>query len=119
MSTLATVLAAFDSAVGARPDFVDQLQEQLLADLTADRRLALHQLFEDVRTDQALLDELTPELAQHFDAQTRDRPGVEYACVVTEAARPNFRSTIEAGLSPFAQASHALFHAIEAPRSRA
>ena len=112
VTALATVLAAFDSAVGAKPDFVDQLQEQLLADLTADRRVALHQLFADVRDDQALIDELTPELANHFDAQTHDREGVRYTCIVTEARRPNVRSTIETGLSPYAQASHAIYHAL-------
>lgn len=109
---LAAVLAAFDSAVGSKPDLVDQLQQSLLADLDADRRVALHQLFQDVATDQALLDELTPELAAHFDASTFDRPGVRYACVVTEARRPSLGTTLEAGLSPYAQASHTLYHAM-------
>ena len=109
---LAAVLAAFDSAVGSKPDLVDQLQESLLADLDADRRTALHQLFNDVAADQALLDELTPELAAHFDASTLDRPGVRYACVLTEARRPSMATTLEAGLSPYAQASHTLYHAM-------
>ncbi|MCC7109561.1 MAG: triacylglycerol lipase [Deltaproteobacteria bacterium] len=109
---LAAVLAAFDSAVGSKPDLVDQLQQSLLADLDADRRVALHQLFQDVATDQALLDELTPELAAHFDASTFDRPGVRYACVVTEARRPSLGTSLEAGLSPYAQASHTLYHAM-------
>jgi triacylglycerol lipase len=112
ISALATVLGAFDSAVGAKPDLVDQLQRQLLDDLTADRRIALHQLFQDVADDRALLDELTPELAQHFDAQTHDRPGVRYACIVTEARRPSVMTALEAGLSPYAQASHAVYHAL-------
>lgn len=118
ITSLASVLAAFDSAVGAKPDLVDQLQEQLLGDLTTDRRLALHQLFHEVAADQTLLDELTPELAQHFDAQTRDRPGVRYACIVTEARRPSVRSTLEAGLSPYAQASHGAYHALYRLTSR-
>lgn len=109
---LAAVLAAFDSAVGSKPDLVDQLQQSLLADLDADRRVALHQLFQDVAADQALLDELTPELAVHFDASTFDRPGVRYACVVTEARRPSLSTSLEAGLSPYAQASHTLYHAM-------
>lgn len=119
ITALANVLGAFDAAVGAKPDLVDQLQRQLLDDLTADRRLALHQLFHDVAEDQTLIDELTPELAQHFDAQTRDRPGVRYACIVTEARRPSVRTTIEAGLSPYAQASHAIYHALYRITSRA
>ncbi len=112
IAALAGVLAAFDSAVGAKPDMIDQLQNQLLDDLTTDRRQSLHQLFQDVADDRALLDELTPELAQHFDAQTHDRPGVKYACIVTKARRPGVRSTLEAGLSPYAQASHAVYQAL-------
>jgi hypothetical protein len=118
ITALASVLGAFDSVVGAKPDLIDQLQHQLLDDLSADRRLAIHQLFQDVADDQALLDELTPELAQHFDAQVHDRPGVRYACVVTEARRPSVRTTLEHGLSPYAQASHAIYHALYRLTSR-
>ena len=118
ITAFAAILSAFDSAVGAKPDLVDQLQKELLRDLTADRRVALHQLFQDVAEDQTLLDELTPDLAQHFDAQTHDRPGVRYACVVTEARRPSVMSTLEAGLSPYAQASHTIYHALYRLTSR-
>lgn len=118
ISTFASLLGAFDSAMGAKPDLVDQLQRQLLDDLTADRRIALHQLFQEVADDQTLLDELTPELAQHFDARTHDRPGVRYACIVTEARRPSMRTTLETGLSPYAQASHAVYHALYRLASR-
>lgn len=116
---LASVLAAFDTAVGAKPDLVDELQRQLLDDLTVDRRLALHKMFQEVADDQTLLDELTPERAQHLDAQTHDRPGVKYACIVAEARRPGVLSTLAAGLSPYAQASHMVYHAIYRLAARA
>lgn len=119
VTSLASVLAAFDTVVGAKPDLVDELQRQLLDDLTADRRVALHKMFQDVADDQTLLDELTPERAQHLDAQTHDRPGVKYACVVTEARRPGVLSTIATGLSPYAQASHMVYHAIYRLAARA
>ena len=109
---LASVLSMFDTAVGAKPDLVDELQRQLLDDLTADRRQVLHKMFQDVADDQTLLDELTPERAQHLDAQTHDRPGVKYACVVAEARRPGVLSSLQTGLSPYAQASHAVYQAM-------
>lgn len=119
VTSLASVLAAFDTVVGAKPDLVDELQKQLLDDLTADRRVALHKMFQDVADDQTLLDELTPERAQHLDAQTHDRPGVRYACIVTEARRPGVLSTLATGLSPYAQASHMVYHAIYRLAARA
>jgi triacylglycerol esterase/lipase EstA (alpha/beta hydrolase family) len=109
---LASVLATFDSAVGAKADLVDELQRQLLDDLTVERRLALHTMFQEIANDQALLDELTPERAQHLDAQTLDRAGVTYACIVAEARRPGVWSTVAAGLSPYAQASHMVYQAL-------
>lgn len=119
VTSLASLLAAFDTVVGAKPDLVDELQRQLLDDLTADRRVALHKMFQDVADDQTLLDELTPERAQHLDAQTHDRPGVKYACIVTESRRPGVLSTIATGLSPYAQASHMVYHAIYRLAARA
>lgn len=112
VSAITATLAALDSAVGAKPDLIDQIQEKLIDDLTPERRAALHQLFHDVLEDQALLDELEPRMAQHTDKQTSDRPAVRYTCVLTEAPRPGISSTIAAGLSPTAQASHALYHAL-------
>lgn len=112
VSALTATLAAFDTAVGAKPDLIDQIQEKLLDDLTPERREALHQLFRDVLDDQALLDELEPRMAQHTDKQTADRPAVRYACVLSESKKPGLVSTLSAGLSPYAQASHALYHAL-------
>ena len=112
LSALASVLAAVDSAVGAKPDLIDQVKEHLLEDLTAEKKEDVRQLFTDVWSDQSLIDELTPDLAQHFDAQTHDRAGVRYRCVVTMAKPPSVSSTLSQGLSPYAQASHALYVAL-------
>ena len=109
---LAALLAAFDTAVGAKKDLIDQIEEQILADFSADRRAVLEAFFSEMVADQTLLDELTPEVCRHFDAHTTDRDGVRYGCVVTSAPAPGISSTLHAGLSPVAQASHAIYHAL-------
>ena len=109
---VAGVLSLFDAAVGAKKDLIDQIDEQILADFTDEKRAVLEAFFDELSKDQGLLDELGPEMARHFDQQTRDRPGVAYACVVTMAQRPSVQTALSLGLSPYAQGSHAVFHAL-------
>jgi triacylglycerol lipase len=108
----ATLLSLFDSAVGAKKDLIDQIDEQILADFSDEKRAVLEAFFEELAKDQGLLDELSPEMARHFDQQTHDRPGVAYGCVVTMAERPSIQTALSLGLSPYAQGSHAVFHAL-------
>ena len=108
----ASALALFDAAVGAKRDLIDQVQEQILKDFSDDKRHTLEAFFDELSKDQGLLDELVPEMARHFDKQTHDRPGVAYGSVVTMAEQPTFQTALGLGLSPYAQGSHAVFHAL-------
>jgi hypothetical protein len=108
----AGLLGLVDSAVGAKKDLIDQIEEQVLADFDDERRAVLEAFFGELTLDQGLLDELSPDFARHFDQQTHDRAGVRYGCVVTASARPTFQRALSLGLSPVAQGSHALFHAL-------
>lgn len=108
----AGLLGIVDSAVGAKKDLIDQIEEQVLSDFSDERRAVLEAFFGELALDQGLLDELSPEFAQHFDEQTRDRDGVRYGCVVTASARPTFQRALSLGLHAYAQGSHALFHAL-------
>lgn len=95
---------------GSRPSgVVDQLFLQLLADFSEKRRHAVEQFLADVRSDQGLVPQITPAGMDVFNASTRDRPGVRYACVVTRARPPGLRSFARAGFDAYAQATHALF----------
>jgi triacylglycerol lipase len=108
----AGVLATFDSIVGAKKDLIDQIYESILSDFSPERRTQLEVFFNELASDQGLLDELSPDLARHFHLQTADRDGVAYGCVVTAAQQPNLATTITAGLSPYAQGSHTVYHAL-------
>ncbi len=109
---VAGLLSVVDSAVGAKKDLIDQIEEQILSDFSDERRAVLEAFFSELTVDQGLLDELSPEFARHFDQQTRDREGVRYGSVVTMSARPTLQRALSLGLHAYAQGSHAVFHAL-------
>jgi triacylglycerol lipase len=111
-AAVAGLFSLVDSAVGAKKDLIDQIEEQILSDFSDDKRAVLEAFFNELSVDQGLLDELSPEFARHFDQQTRDREGVRYGCVVTKAAPPTLQRVLSLGLHAYAQGSHAVFHAL-------
>lgn len=112
LTLLAGVVTRVDELLGAKPDVLDQLYDLLLADFSLDRRRELERHFLAVGKDRALIAQLSPEAMQVFNATTPDRASVRYGCVATQAEKPTILSTVSQGLSPYAQASHALYHAL-------
>ena len=94
------------------PSAVANLHNQLLADLSPERQAQIEAFLRQVKADQGLLPQLTPEGLEVFNASTPDRPGVRYGCAVSWGRPPGVGSTIKAGLDPYAQATHALYAAI-------
>lgn len=91
---------------------VDQIFLHLLGDFEGDRRRAVQQFLEGVRTDQGLVAQIAPAGMDVFNASTQDRPGLRYGSVATRARAPGFRSLWGAGLDPSNQATHAIFVAL-------
>ncbi len=91
---------------------LEQLYQQLLADFSGERRRVVEAFLADVRTDQGLVAQVTPAGLELFNASTEDRPGLPSGCVVTQARPPGLKSLWSAGLSAYAQATHALFVAL-------
>ena len=109
---------------GPPSGLLEQLFRELLADFSRDRRHAVEEFFGSVGGDQDLVAQITPAGMDVFAASTADRPGVRYGCVVTRARPPGLRSAWNAGLDPYAQATHALYVALwriasRTPRARA
>lgn len=113
------LLMRLDNKLGLNENIGDQLFEQLLGDMSPERRDQVHGFLQDLTIDQALFTQLTEDGADVFNASTADRPGIRYGCVVTRAARPNLRSLIAVGFDPYAQATHAVFMALERIARRA
>lgn len=99
-----------DKAPGT--DALDQLYDELLADFSDERRGAIREFFAEVGEDQSLLNQLLPAGMDVFNACTRDDPDVRYGCVIARSKPPGVSSTLAAGLSAYAQASHALYAAL-------
>ena len=91
---------------------VARLHDQVLADLSPERQAQLEQFLAQVKADQGLLPQLTPDGLEVFNASTPDRPGVRYGCAVAWGRPPSVGSALKAGLDPYAQATHALYTAI-------
>jgi triacylglycerol lipase len=90
----------------------DQMFVQLLGDFSAERRDELNLLFADMAGDVGLMPQLMPEAMDMFDAAVGERAAIRCGSVVA-AARPGLlRNTLQLGLDPYAQATHALFEAL-------
>ncbi|MGH7895856.1 MAG: esterase/lipase family protein [Candidatus Binatia bacterium] len=109
---LGAVFTRLDKRVGIGTALLDQAFSQLLADFSASRRRAIASFFGAVEKDQALLPQLTPESMDVFNAAVRDRPGVRYGSVLSQARTPGVGTTLAAGLDPSAQATHAIYVAL-------
>jgi triacylglycerol lipase len=103
------LLARWDDQLGFRATLLDQLFSQLLGDFSSERRAELVRFLDDVRSDASLVPQLTPEGIDLFNATTRDRPGVRYGSVVTQARPPSWRARLGAGLDPYAQLTHTVY----------
>ena len=88
---------------------LNNVYQDLLADFSHERRQALEDFFVEVGTDQTLLSQIGQVGMRTFNEATPDRPGIRYGSVVTCVPPPGLRSAWATGLSPFRQATHALF----------
>ncbi len=108
---MAGILIKLDSLVQPS-DPLDQLYDDLLGDFSDERQREIREFFREVGSDQSLIGQLMPQAMETFNAVTRNDPAVRYGCVVARARAPGVGSTLAAGLSPYAQSSHALYVAI-------
>lgn len=103
------LLSRADDQLGWKPTLLDQINDQLLGDFSAERRDAVAKFLGDVGRDTSLIPQLTPEGIDLFNASTHDRPGVRYGSVVTQARPPSLRTRLSAGLDPYAQLTHTIY----------
>ncbi len=115
---LGALFARLDRHLGVNSALLDQLFGQLLGDFSLGRRRAIGRLLADVRRDQALLTQLTPEGMHVFNASVRTPGGVRCGSVVIGARAPGIGAVVAAGLDPAAQASHAVYRALYRLASR-
>jgi triacylglycerol lipase len=86
----------------------DQLYEQLLNDLSDERRAELADFLRQIAQEQALLFQLTPAGCDLLNACTLDPP-VAYASVVSCAEPPHFRSLLRSLTNLYAQLMYPVY----------
>ena len=88
---------------------LDHLESELLGNLEPQQRELLDSFLRDVRGDQALMPQLTPEAMDLFEAATADRPDVRYGCIPVLATAPSLRTRVGLGLGAWAHATYSLY----------
>ena len=94
---------------GQQTALLEHLEAELLGTISAEQRDLVGTFLRDVHGDQALIPQIAPPAMEVFDAATQDRPGVRYACVTAEAARPRLGARLGLGLSPWAQSTYTFY----------
>lgn len=107
--SLVGIITRLDDHLGWKDNIVDQFYENLFSDLSGERMVAVGEFLESIRSDQALLGQLTPGGIDLLNAAVQDRPGTRYGCVVTQARRPELGSLKDIGLEPYKLASHTVY----------
>jgi len=91
---------------------VEQIYAQVLRDFSPERRQQIEQVFAQVRRDQTLLVQLTPEGMDLFNALATERDGVRRGCVVAQAKPPSLGRQLAVGPNPTHQAMYSVFRAL-------
>ena len=97
---------------------LDRLAEGLLHQLRFDRSDPLWRYLREIERDQGAAVQLTPESIDLFAAAVADRPGVDYACVVTGVPKPREALKPAELLDPEYLVLRALFRLLHALASR-
>ena len=96
---LLRAVAKIDDLFGQDRTFLDAMVDRLLARITGSADDPLWAFLRDVSRDQGAIIQLTPESMHLFNAAVIDRPGVDYASVVT-VSRPPPATFFAGGLTP-------------------
>jgi hypothetical protein len=93
---------------------IEQVYDLVLKDFSPERRRQIERVFAEVRRDQTLLVQLTPEGLDLFNALATEREGVRRGCVVAQARPPSVSRQARLGPSPTYQAMYNVYRALYA-----
>lgn len=109
---LASALGSTGAGRALSGGVIEQVYELVLKDFDASRRTQIEEIFNEVRRDQSLMVQLTPEGMDLFNALATERDGVRRACVVAQARPPTMRGQLRIGVNPTHQAMYGLYRAL-------
>ena len=93
---------------------IEQVYDLVVKDFSPERRRQIEHVSDQVRSDQTLLVQLTPEGLDLFNALATEREGVRRDCVVAQAKPPSIGRQARIGPSPTQQAMYNVYRALYA-----
>lgn len=115
---LGGVLTRIDDLVGMDNTIFDQVYDNLLHEFEASNEEQIKAFLANIRTDRSLIAELAPAKMAKFAERHPDRDGVRYGSVVLRTPNPGWKTTVDAGVNPYNQATHALYRGLHYLTSR-
>jgi hypothetical protein len=115
MPAIVLLASALGSAGAGRlvsGGLVEQVYELVLKDFGPERRAQIEHVFAEVRRDQTLLVQLTPESLDVFNALATEREGVRRGSVVAQAQPPSLVRQLRVGPNPTHQAMYNVYRAL-------
>lgn len=112
------VLVQLDRRRGVEETILEQFHRELFSDFGRKSGAEINEFLEHIRTDRAVIGQLTPGSTDLFNASTSDRDETRYGCVLTRAPGPSLKAALSVGFDVYAHASHALFRALQITAAR-
>jgi len=106
---LGAIVTRLDRLISGPNTVLDQLYTELLGDFNAERREAIRNFLRDIRSDQSLVLQLTPDGIDLFNASVVDRPDVVYGSVIAKANPPRILAVSPYLTDPVSAAGHVLY----------
>lgn len=107
------MLTHLDRRLGLEETLREQFYQELFRDFDQERRAAINEFLNHIRSDRAVIGQLTPGAMDIFNASTSDREGVKYGSVITRAAGLSLKNFVALKLDPYSHASHVVFRALQ------
>lgn len=115
---LVGVLTHIDRRLGLQDTIREQFYQELFRDFDSERRATINDFLANIRSDRAVIGQLTPGAIDLFNASTTDRDDVRYGCVITRAAGLSLGALASLKIDPYAHGSHAVFRLLQGITAR-
>ncbi len=109
MLAIGEVVTKVDDYLGLEDSILDGLYEKLFKDFDEERQEIIKAFLEEIKSDQTLVGQLTPDGIELFNAKYKNRSAIRYGSVAMKAREPGLKSLTEIGLDPYRQASHVIY----------
>ncbi len=109
MLALGEIFTELDDHLGLEDSVLDGLYEKLFSDFDEERQEKIKAFLGEIKKDQTLVTQLTPEGIADFNAMCKMREDTRYGSVAMKARKPGLKSITEIGLNPYRQTSHLLY----------